>query len=467
MAGGQWTETNKILPGIYIKYKTVSEASATVGARGVVAIARKLPWGPYSKPIEIRDTLNLKDQLGFDIASDEALFLRQIFLGSDLTRGASKVLVARLKEDGGVNASVTVGNLKATATFSGILGNDLSIIVTPVLGTEKENNPDEYYQWLVETVLKNEIIYSEVVGVYNEAGDPNNKEGLVQDLKGNDYIKFTGAGEFEPTVGAALTGGIPGDIAADAHAAFLAELEKKDFNVVIYDGDNTVTKSIYKSFVDRMCIDNGRYVTGVMSNYLSPNSEYIISVNNGVTIETGETLTPEQCTWWVGGATAGANYFESLTYHQYPGATGVYPEYTNVELEERISEGSFTFFKNEDNILVLTDINTFHSFTPTKARALSKNRVMRVIYQICNDLYSNYSKQYIGKVDVNAAGVDLVKALGINYLKQIQTNNGIKNFDPENDYIVKEFEIDSMKIDMYIQPVDSLEKIYISMTIQG
>lgn len=240
---------------------------------------------------------------------------------------------------------------------------------------------------------------------------------------------------------------------------------KKTFNVVIYDGDDPVMKSTYKAFVGRLCKDEGRYVVGVMANYVSANSEYIISVNNSVTNDEGYKLTPEEMTWWVGGASAGANYNESLTYKQYPGAIAVEPEYENTELSELLSEGNLLLFKLNGNILVLSDVNTFTSFTPEKGKALRKNRVIRTIMQICNDLYIGYSEQYIGKVDVNNSGVALVKAYGINYLNQIQSNNGIKNFDPDNDFTVSEFEIDSMKVAMNIQPVDSLEKLYIEMTI--
>lgn len=60
MAGGQWTETNKVLPGIYINYKTKPNVQATVGTRGVVAIARELPWGPTDTLMEINDITKIK-----------------------------------------------------------------------------------------------------------------------------------------------------------------------------------------------------------------------------------------------------------------------------------------------------------------------------------------------------------------------------------------------------------------------
>lgn len=465
MSGGQWTDTNKVLPGIYIRYYTKANTQATVGSRGVVAIGKQLSWGPYSEIIEITDTNKIKNVLGFDISDERAMFIREIVRGSNLTRGATKILLGRLKETGGSKSAVTIGNLTATAKYEGLTGNKLSIVVSPILATEHETKSDTYYQWKVETLLDMTLVAEEIVGTFVAKSDPGNVEAKIEDLVGNDWVDFSGTGEFEANVGSNLTGGKDGNVAEDAHSEFLTKLGKKTFNVVIYDGTDTITKGLYKNFVDRLCKDEGRYVVGVMENYTSADSEYIISVNNGVTIDTGDKLTPDKCTWWVGGASGGANYNESLTYHTYPGATAVEPEYENSELAELLQKGNFLFFKLEDQIMVLSDVNSFTSFMPEKSRSLSKNRVIRTIMQICNDLYVGYTKQYIGKVDVNDKGLALVKSYGINYLLQIQTNNGIKNFDSESDYIVKEFEIDSMKVDMYVQPVDSLEKLYITMVI--
>ena len=84
--------------------------------------------------------------------------------------------------------------------------------------------------------------------------------------------------------------------------------------------------------------------------------------------------------------------------------------------------------------------------------------------QICNDLWLQYSKQYIGKVDVNDSGMKLIKGYGINYLNTIQANGGIQNFIPD-DFVVKQLDVDALTIGLAVQPVDSLEKIYMEITI--
>lgn len=473
MAGGKYTDYNKTLPGVYIRYKTKPDLSATVGERGTVAIAKQLKSGDFGKFIEISDLTKLKDLVGFDITSEDAAFIREMTRGTNLTSGASKILLWRLEEQNSQKAQLQIGNLKIIAKTEGENGNKISIVVNPDVNSKIENvtaDKGKYAKWTITTYYDTEKKYEQVVGSFtqdatSEDGRDNNYEiGTIEKLQSNDLVTFSGAGEFTAAVATSLQGGQDSGLKSTAYSDFLKALGKQNFNVVCYDGQDTVVKGVFNSFVKRMCEEEGRYCVVVMANYNTANSEYVISVKNGVQIETGDLLSPEETTWWVAGATAGANYNESLTYHTYPGATDLSEEYENSDLVDIVKEGSFTFIKNDGQIMVLTDINSFHDFTPEKSRSLSKNRVVRVIMQICNDLYLNITKTYLGKVDVNKDGVNLVTGFIIGYLEGLQSNRAIKNFVKE-DVSVEEFEIDSMKAGIYIQPVDSLEKIYVDILI--
>lgn len=467
MAGGQFTDYNKKLPGLYIRYKTVGGLTASVGERGTVAIAKRLNWGTPGQFMEINNLDKVEAITGQALTSDEMLFVREMTRGTDLTKGASKILLWRLEEQNSATAKVTIGGLTVTAKDPGSTGNKIKIIVAPVAETKDTDvtDSDKFYQWKVDTVLNEAIVSTQTVGTWNGSKDGAEKEGQIEDLKPNDYVIFSGKGEFTANVGASLEGGQDSGVTPTAHTNFLSALGKKQFNTVIYDGNDKVLQSTYAAFVKRLCQEEGKYCVAVLSNYTNANSEYVISVNNGVVLETGESLTPEQTTWWVGGASAGANYNESLTYHQHPAAVDVVTEYDNTELGDLKEKGNFLFFKHDGKVLVVSDVNTHVSLTEDKGKALQKNRVVRTIMQICNDLYTGYVNSYIGKVNVNPNGIKLVKGYAVNYLNQIQSNEGIKNFDGEKDVTVKEYEIDSMIMGLYIQPVDSLEKLYIEMSI--
>lgn len=81
LGGGVFVTQNKVLPGSYINFVNAANATATVGERGVVAIA--LPLGKaVGTVIEITKGEFIKngvELLGIAYADDEAIALREIF----------------------------------------------------------------------------------------------------------------------------------------------------------------------------------------------------------------------------------------------------------------------------------------------------------------------------------------------------------------------------------------------------
>ena len=57
MAGGTWTNQNKIRPGVYIRFTSDRGLGLTVSDRGVVAIAEAMSWGPVETVQEIEEEL--------------------------------------------------------------------------------------------------------------------------------------------------------------------------------------------------------------------------------------------------------------------------------------------------------------------------------------------------------------------------------------------------------------------------
>ncbi|MFC6546157.1 phage tail sheath C-terminal domain-containing protein [Cohnella cellulosilytica] len=113
------------------------------------------------------------------------------------------------------------------------------------------------------------------------------------------------------------------------------------------------------------------------------------------------------------------------------------------------------------------DINSLTTFTPDKGKAFSKNRVIRVLDGINNDFVRIFSQFYIGKVSNNADGRNLLRAECVNYLTSLQNINAIQNFDSQTDISVAAGnDVDAVLIEADIQPVDSIEKIYMTITVQ-
>ena len=51
------------------------------------------------------------------------------------------------------------------------------------------------------------------------------------------------------------------------------------------------------------------------------------------------------------------------------------------------------------------------------------------------------------------------------YLQEMQANNAIQNFVPEDVDVLPGDEIDGVAIHLQVQPVDAAEKLYITLTV--
>ena len=445
MAGGIWTSQNKVLPGAYINVKSSGDSPVSIGTKGIVAICEPLSWGATN---EIQEYLPGDDPtpiIGYDITSENALFLREMLKGSDVTAPPIKILIYRPEGTSGVKATATIGALTVTAKYIGKRGNDITIIVSA--------DADVSGNYIVETVVDGRVL------------DTQNIADLGS-LVSNAWVDFSGTGTtITTTTGTALTTGADPTVASADYAAFLTALEPYTFDIVCYDGSDSTVRTAVASFVQRVSNAIGKKCQAVMSGAVAANSEWVINVANGVKLSDGTVLTAAQSTWWVAGSEAGAQYNQSLTYGQYPGAVEANPKMTNAQLETAVSGGNIAFIDDFGTVKVCTDINTLTTYTPTKGKEFRKNRLMRVVNQICNDFYEHFSTYFIGKVDNNDSGRNLMKAWCVGYLKEMEANNGIQNFTSDDVEVRMGEEIDAVLINLWIQPVDSVEKIYVTVTV--
>lgn len=447
MAGGNWTSQNKVLPGVYINVKSRENIHAETGERGVVAIAEPLYWGKTGVVQQIEPGEDLRPYIGYDLTQPQALFLREMMKGSDASAGPKKILLYRPAGSNGAAAKATVGELTVTALYEGIRGNDITVMIQEQVDTEGTYD--------VTTLIDGRAVDTQSIGDLSQ-------------LSANEWVTFSGTGtSFQETAGTALTGGKDLEVSSSDYADFLTAVEPYRFDVLVYDGTDATTIAAIASFVERLSDNVGQKCQAVMAgeNAVSCDSEFVIAVKNGVLLDDGTKLIAQQATWWVGGAEAGALYNQSLTYAQYPGAVEANPKLTDTLAAEAVKEGYLCFIDTFDRVKICTDINSLTSFTVEKGQEMSKNRVIRVLMQFCNDTYEHFSNYFVGRVDNNDAGRDLLKAWIVGYLNEMQANNGIRNFDAEDVTVVAGTAIDAVVIDVAIQPVDAIEKIYVTVTV--
>jgi hypothetical protein len=440
MAGGNFVTQNKVRPGIYVNFKSIPDTLGSVSDRGICALGLIMNWGIEATVVEIDKESDFLNLCGYDLFNSNLYAYatagtptNQLFYIKEALRNSYKVFLYRLNT--GVKAAQTLGNLVCTAKYTGLRGNDISVAV--------QENIDDETKFDVITYLDSIEMDRQVVAT-------------IATLVANDWVVFSGTGDLAVTAGTALISGTNGTVSSTNHTNFVSAIEVKDFNTIGYIGDDSDIKALYEAFVARLRDDEGRKIQAVLFNRTTSDTEGIIPVKNSATMVA-----------WTVGATAGAGVNESLTYKKYNGEVPINPTYTNSQIIAALNAGEFIFTKNgSGDVIVEQDINSFVSFTTEKGKAFRKNRVIRVLDAIAVDVKKIYENFYIGKVDNNADGRNLLKNEIISYMNTLQGLNAVQNFDAQTDIEVLEGDdSDSVVINLYAQPVDAIEKIYVTVNV--
>ena len=444
MAGGTWTSQNKVRPGVYIRFTSSRGLGLVVGERGTVAICEPMSWGPVGEVMTVEPGDDMRQYCGYDITAPQARFLNEIFKGTNRTSGPQTVLLYRPQATSSASATVTSGALTATALYPGVRGNDITIVIT--------EDVDNEGSFQVSTVVDGYIMDEQTAAT-------------VENLVANDWVTWSGTGALTATVGAPLVGGADGTVAASAYSTFLTAIEPYHFDILIYDDDDTTVQDAMVQFIKRMNDDNGQYCQLCAAGLTNPDTRYVIDCESAVTLTDGTQLTKYQVCWWLGGAEAGARYNQSLTSASYPNAAAVSPVMTNSEIITALNAGQIVLFAEDGIVKIEQDINTLVSLTTDITKVYRKNRVIRLCNTIANDVYQQFSDNFIGVVNNNENGRMLFKNAIVGYLLDIQANEGIQNFTAEDVEVLPGTDIDAIVVNIVLQAVDSVEKIYLTIEV--
>lgn len=440
---GTWTSQNKVLPGVYIRFTSNQGLGLTVGERGTVTICEPMSWGPVGQVMTVENGTDTTPFCGYDITSPNAMFLQQIFLGTNRTNGANTVLLYRPTASGSAQATATTGVLTATALYPGVRGNDITIVVTEEVDAET---------FTVSTVVDGSIV-DEQTNITN-----------VADLVANSWVTWSGSGAVTATTGTALTGGLDGTVESAAYSTYLTAIEPYSFDVMIYDGSDPTVMTAMQTFIKSQNDDNGIYCQLCMANATNPDTRYFINVNSPVTLNDGTTLTAQQVTWWAGGAEAGAKYNESLTYATYPNAVSTTMQTTS-QMIAALNAGQFILASDNGQVYVVQDINSLVTYTTDITEIYRYNRTMRLCNTIANDIHQQFVNGFLGVVNNNEAGRAVFQGAIVGYLLDIQNNQGIQNFEASDVEVLPGEAINAILVNLALQPVGSVEKVYVTISM--
>lgn len=441
MAGGTFLTQNKIRPGAYINFKGVAKPLSSLGTRGIMTMPVPMSWGDTITELLSTELIDGKSlpKIGYTAFDEESQIFREAL------KNAYKAIVYRL-DTGGAKASAVLTPLTATAKYAGIVGNEIAV-----------------------SVVANGAKF-DIITVFRNVEKDRQTVTTVEELEDNDWVVFSGTGNVVANAGVTLAGGTNGTVSDSTYANYLDAIKAYNWNTMAIPQDASSQTQNFITFIESQRDTFGKKVQAVLYN-VDADYEGIISVAQGYkTVD--ETISPTTFVAYVAGLTAGANPNESNTYHVISGAASiVYPDgvttYGNEEIMEALQAGKFVLSTRQDGAVVVEqDINTLHTFTPDKGYTFSKNRVVRTLDEINNSVALIFERSYIGTVNNNDDGRNIFKADIINYLNTLQNISAIQNFDPTVDIQIYAGEaIDAVVVDLAVQPVDSMEKLYMTVMV--
>lgn len=433
MAGGTWTTQNKVRPGAYINVRSSGGLGPADSVSGVTALPIALDFGPENEVVTVTSSSDLT-AFGYDLTDPQLLLLREAL------KQAATVLVYRVGSGG--KAAATEGDLSITALYGGTRGNAISVV-------SKENvNVKDAYD--VETYLAGSLVDRQTAKT-------------IEELSANRVVNFAGSGELS-AFSIVLESGSNTPATVNDYMTFFSKIQVFEFNTLALPVQDEVIKTAGVSFINRMRNEEGKKCQLVVAGHAA-NNEAVINVKNGVILLDGTRITAEQATAWVAGASASAGVATSLTYKKYDGAIDVTQRFLNTEIIEALQNGEFVFTEQRGEVVIEQDINSLTSFTVDKSKDFSKNRVLRCLDDIANNSKKAFEDNFIGQINNDQDGRELYKADRINYFNGLQGAGAITNFSADDIEISAGNEKDSIVLNVQVQPVDAMEKLYMTVEV--
>lgn len=274
-------------------------------------------------------------------------------------------------------------------------------------------------------------------------------------------------GDLTPVAGVVLTGGVdPVYSETTDYGNFMTALRDKSWNCVAIPTTSGDIPPLVLTYIKGLRENDGKKVQAVVYDYPSADYEGIISMTQGYKIG-DEVYDVTDAICWFAGATAAAQLNESNTYKVVTGATSIIGVLEPEAIEDALNGGQLVLSTRQDGtVIVEKDINTLHSFSEDKTYSFSKNRVVRTLDDIATQITIMFENSYIGKVNNNEDGRTLFKGDIIGYINELVDMDAVQNFDSANDIEVLEgADIDSIVCNLWLQPVDSMEKLYMTVTV--
>lgn len=432
--GGNFLTMSKKLPGAYMNFVSLATPVSADFSRGVAAMGVKLGWGPEDGIFTLTKEDMLKNslkKLGYGYAAAELDGLRDLFLNAHTLR------TYRL-DGGGKKAACNLG----TAKYAGTRGNRLMIAV-------EESEKDEGTKvFTVKTYVDGVLADKQSVEKMSELAD-------------NDWVDFKREAALTATAGMQLSGGSDGEESIEAHQKFLNLIDGYSVNAIgVASGDKAVN-SLYAEYAKRMRDEVGAKLQVVLYRHAADH-EGVVNVENEVVGADAASLV-----WWATGIVAGMQVNESAMNQVYDGCFEVKADYSQAELGEMMDSGKFCLHRVNEELRVLSDLNSLVSLSEDRGEIFRDNQVVRVADAAAEQIAQVFAKKYMGRVSNSNAGRVSLWADIVTIFRSLERCGAIEGFDEES--VRVEQGPDSHSVAVEVSGVDvagAMEKLYMTVVIQ-
>lgn len=428
--GGNFTTQNKVLPGAYINFVSAASSKSALSQRGTVAVPLTLSWGIEQEVFTVTAEEfqeHCFEIFGYEYEADEMLVLRELF------RNMTKGVLYRL------NKGVKASNDYAEAVYSGVRGNDITIVIS------KNVNDENKYD--VKTMFAGKEVEKQTVSA-------------AADLMNNDYVVFKKDAVLAATAGTPLAGGTDGDSqTGDDYSKFLSAVEPYAFNILCCPVTDEAVKALFTAFTKRMRDETGIKFQTVLYRSHEADYEGIISVENKAEgLEQG-------LVYWVAGAEAACAVNKTVENQKYTGEYKIDTNYTQLQLSDAVTSGKFIFHKADDDVRVLMDINTLVTVTSEKNEDFSSNQTIRVLDQIGNDIAALFTSRYLGKISNDNSGRVSLWSDIVSYNKELSEIRAIEAVDSKEITVSIGNTKRSVVVSNPVTPINCMSQLYMTIIV--
>lgn len=506
--GGIFSVQDKVLPGAYINFSTVSGVtSSSIGERGTVAIAM---------PIMLKDKVVEWTFDDFKASSKSVFGVDWNYSQTPTTK--EQKCVRALREIFCNANKVVVGGLLSARTVQNEAENDFLIIegsdnynlanygfrvdMSFTAETTEEKSRYNIFTYftrngnLVNSHYFSNVYYLKEGGTKRTWEDVltlfvaefNAREGmpatltLKEDISGliskfeHDETVTNGQEVFQiysknVLFSSELDTANP---KSEEYKSTLEELVRKPFNILVCNQFETAEtsnpvvdaadlKEMYHTFTVKQRNDFGLKFQTVYYDYLDVNHEAAISLaaaNNSDLI------------FWTAGALAGVSFSQSLCNRTYDGELQLGTLGADVSqgtLRAAMQSGQFIFHMVGDEVRVLDDINTYIKDETENLthdpEIFGDNQSIRIIDQISNDVATIFINNYLGKVPATDSGRTMFWNELIDYHEQMQELGGITGFTSNDIQVAAGSSRNSVVVVEAITLAATMKKLYMQITV--